>query len=186
MRRIEINFYGSKPGHWRQPKGAKHIVIYTIMFLGICSIIWLCMLLHETWNEYDTRQKYLRHLTEQYADTVRQAPSQHSRNENPTSSEQAAALNEAIAQLNIPWQALFNALETANSPDIALISVHPNGATKNISIIAESANLETMLVYLRQLKKEAIFSELALRRHEQNEQIAQKPIRFEIEAKWEK
>lgn len=49
---------------------------------------------------------------------------------------------------------------------------------------AEAKASDDMVGYVEQLKKQGLFSNVLLTRHEINEQDPNKPIRFQLEAEW--
>lgn len=100
------------------------------------------------------------------------------------SDAQAAAVNSAIAQLNLPWRDLFHAIENATPASVALISIEPDAKKHLIKAVAETKNGNAMIAYIEQLKKETFFNHVALTKHEVNEQDPNRPIRFQFEAQW--
>jgi Tfp pilus assembly protein PilN len=97
---------------------------------------------------------------------------------------QANAVNDAIAELNLPWRDLFDTLEAATPDTIALLSVEPNAKKQALRGLAEAKTSDDMIAYVEQLKKQALFSTVLLTRHEINEQDPNKPLRFQFEAQW--
>lgn len=97
---------------------------------------------------------------------------------------QANAVNAAIAQLNLPWRDLFDALETATPASIALLSVEPDAKKHLLKGTAEAKTGEEMIAYIEQLKKVALFADARLTKHEINDQDPNKPLRFQFEAEW--
>jgi Tfp pilus assembly protein PilN len=96
----------------------------------------------------------------------------------------ASAVNGAIAQLNLPWKALFDAVEAATPATIALLSLEPDAKKQFIRGTAEAKGSDGMLAYIEQLKQQSFFTAVMLTRHEVNEQDPNKPIRFQFEAQW--
>lgn len=98
---------------------------------------------------------------------------------------QAAAVNAAIRQLNLPWQALQDALATATPPVIALLALEPDAGKRILKITAESRNSDAMIDYIEQLKQQEIFGDgVQLISHEINQFDPHKPLRFQLEAHW--
>ena len=100
------------------------------------------------------------------------------------SEAQATSVNAAIAQLNLPWRDVFNAIEAATPPTIALLTVEPDARRQVLKGLAEAKNSDGMITYIEQLKQQAFFSAVVLTRHEINEHDPNKPIRFQFEAQW--
>jgi Tfp pilus assembly protein PilN len=100
------------------------------------------------------------------------------------SDAQTISVNNAIAQLNLPWRDLLDAIEAATPASVALLSIEPNSEKQTIKGIAEAKTSHNMLAYIEQLKKQSIFASVILTKHEINDQDANKPYRFQFEAQW--
>lgn len=97
---------------------------------------------------------------------------------------QAAAVNAAVAQLNLPWGAVFDVIESVTPASIALIALEPDPHKRVLKGSAEARNAEDMLAYVEALKRQEFFHSVVLTRHEINEQDPNKPLRFQFEAAW--
>ena len=97
---------------------------------------------------------------------------------------QTNAVNSAIAQLNLPWRDLLDAIETATPANIALLSIEPDSKKQTIKGMAEAKTSQEMISYIERLKKQEFFGAVVLTKHEINEQDANKPYRFQFEAQW--
>lgn len=97
---------------------------------------------------------------------------------------QAKAVNAAIAQLNLPWHQLLDALEAATPPNIALLTIEPDAKKHLVKGMAEAKTSDDMIAYIESLKKQATFQNVVLTKHEINEQDPNKPLRFQFEAYW--
>jgi len=96
----------------------------------------------------------------------------------------ALMINAAIQQLNLPWSDLFDAIEAATPANIALIAIEPDAKKHLIKGTAEALNSDDMLAYVEQLKKQPLFVNVVLIKHEVNQQDQYKPYRFEFTAQW--
>jgi hypothetical protein len=97
---------------------------------------------------------------------------------------QAAAVNAAVLQLNLPWRALHDAIGAATPATIALLSLEPDSRRRSIKITAEAKNSDDMIAYIEQLKQQELFGAVALLRHEISELDPNRPIRFQLDAQW--
>lgn len=97
---------------------------------------------------------------------------------------QAKSLNGAIAQLNLPWRDLLDAVETATPDSVALLSLEPDGRKHLLKGMAETKTADDMLGYVQALKRETFFKAVVLTRHAVNDQDPNRPIRFQFEAQW--
>jgi len=97
---------------------------------------------------------------------------------------QAAAVNAAIAQLNLPWREVFDAIESATPKTIALLALQPDAKRNLVKGMAEAKTSDDMIGYIELLKKQEFFTAVLLTKHEVNEQDPNKPLRFQFEAQW--
>ena len=97
---------------------------------------------------------------------------------------QAAVVNGAIAQLNLPWDEVFDALETATPPTIALLSLDPDARRNTVKVLAEAKDSDGMVHYIEQVKKQELFTSVIITMHDVNQLDPNKPMRFQFEASW--
>jgi Tfp pilus assembly protein PilN len=97
---------------------------------------------------------------------------------------QAAAVNAAVLQLNLPWRALHDAVQAGTPANIALLALEPDAKKNLVRITAEARSSDDMIAYVEQLQKVEWFSAVVLARHEINEQDPNRPIRFQLDAQW--
>lgn len=97
---------------------------------------------------------------------------------------QVLAVNTAVAQLNLPWRDVLDAVEAATPATIALLSLEPDAKKKLVRGVAEAKTSDTMIAYIEDLKKQAYFRNVVLSKHETNEQDPNKPLRFHFDAQW--
>lgn len=102
----------------------------------------------------------------------------------PISEPQAAAVNGAVMQLNLPWRALQDAVASATPAGVALLALEPDARKRMLRISAEARTSDEMIGYVARLKREELFSDVALTHHEINHQDPNRPIRFELDASW--
>ncbi|MDQ1831702.1 hypothetical protein [Massilia scottii] len=100
------------------------------------------------------------------------------------SEAQAAGVNAAVLQLNLPWRALYDAIGAATPATIGMLALEPDARKRTMKITAEAKSSDAMIEYVELLKREELFSGVTLIRHEINEQDPAKPIRFQLEAEW--
>jgi hypothetical protein len=102
----------------------------------------------------------------------------------PIGEPQAAAVNAAVLQLNLPWRALHDAIGAATPHNIALLALEPDPRRRSMKITAEAKNSDDMIAYVERLKQQELFGSVALLRHEINELDPNRPIRFQLDAEW--
>jgi Tfp pilus assembly protein PilN len=102
----------------------------------------------------------------------------------PVPEAQAAAVNATVLQLNLPWRALHDAVQEGTPANIALLALEPDARKSTVRITAEAKSSDDMIAYVEQLQKGEWFSAVSLARHEINEQDPNRPIRFQLDARW--
>jgi Tfp pilus assembly protein PilN len=102
----------------------------------------------------------------------------------PVPPAQATAVNAAVLQLNLPWRALHDAVQSATPAGIALLALEPDAKRSSLRITAEARSSDDMIGYVEALRQQDWFSAVALVRHEINEQDPNRPIRFQVDAAW--
>lgn len=126
-----------------------------------------------------------RHEATLAAQLVRhQAPAAHAVPSTLVLPEQAAAVNAAIMQLNLPWRQLHDAVQSATPSTVALLALEPDAKKHVLRITAEAKTSADMIDYLEQIKGQHWFSTVNLTRHEVNDQDQNHPIRFQLDAQW--
>ena len=102
----------------------------------------------------------------------------------PVGEQEAAAVNKAIATLNLPWRALHDAVRAATPANVALLALEPDAGKRVLRISAEAKNSDDMLAYVAALGQGELFGSVTLVRHEVIEQDPNRPLRFQIDAGW--
>jgi hypothetical protein len=92
--------------------------------------------------------------------------------------------NDIIAQLALPWNELFNAVESASSKNMALLGIEPDAQKRRVKLTGEAKNLESMLAYVRFLESQGPLVDVFLQSHQVEQNDPQKPVRFVVTATW--
>ncbi len=92
--------------------------------------------------------------------------------------------NQVVQQMTLPWDRLFKELETAASNEVALLSVQPDVASRQVRISGEAKNFTAMLDYARRLEQTDMLREVILLGHEVKAQDPQRPVTFSLAAGW--
>jgi Tfp pilus assembly protein PilN len=127
------------------------------------------------------RERQLRHLRERVA-AMSARPVEAARTVIPP--EQAAFVNGAVMQLNLPWRELQDAVAAATPRGVALVAMEPDPRKQVLKITAETKTSDEMVAYVAELKQQESFSGVILTRHEINDQDPNRPLRFQLEATW--
>jgi len=102
----------------------------------------------------------------------------------PIDVKQAAAINAAVARLNLPWADILDALEAATPEPVSVLSVRPDPRSAQIKIEAQSSHAEDMIGYLAALEQQPSIGHVYLTKHERVHDGFGEVIRFEIEVQW--
>jgi Tfp pilus assembly protein PilN len=127
------------------------------------------------------REHQLRHIQERAA-AISARPAEVARVAIPEA--QAAFVNGAIMQLNLPWRELQDAVAAATPRSVALVAMEPDPRKRVLKLTAETKTSDDMVAYVAELKQQELFSGVVLTRHEINEQDPNRPLRFQLEATW--
>jgi len=92
--------------------------------------------------------------------------------------------NEVLKHLSLPWDKLFEAVESSASEQVALLSIQPDEKRGTVSIGGEAKNAEAMLDYVRRLQRSHMLSNIYLLNHQVEQQDPQTPVRFSVVATW--
>lgn len=97
--------------------------------------------------------------------------------------QQSRDWNQLVRQLNTPWPAIFDALETTIPQTVALVAIEPDPQHGSVRLQVEAKTLDTLLGYAEALKTAGPFGEVLLLKHETNEQDATRPMRLSLDAR---
>lgn len=95
-----------------------------------------------------------------------------------------AQAHEIAAQLALPWDPLFRAVEATTPADIALLGVEPNAQKRSLRLVGEGKDIHAVLGYVRQLEAQPLLRDVYLLDHGTSDADPQRPARFVIEAAW--
>lgn len=92
--------------------------------------------------------------------------------------------NQVVRQLGLPWNALFNAVETSGEKSIALLSLEPDLHKGTVKISGEAKDFNALLDYVKQLSTREVFGSVMLQNHQIQKDDPEKPVRFSLLAQW--
>jgi Tfp pilus assembly protein PilN len=97
---------------------------------------------------------------------------------------QLVAARQMTEKSKLPWDTLFGALESTDQADVALLAIVPEVQRRNVKIHAEARDFAAMLAFQRHLQLNTGLSQVVLLDHTVNKDVAEKPVRFHIQAHW--
>tara|TARA_R110002073_G_scaffold71694_7_gene175801 strand:- start:314 stop:865 length:552 start_codon:yes stop_codon:yes gene_type:complete len=92
--------------------------------------------------------------------------------------------NVVLRQINLPWEALFDAIEHAASQEIALLSLEPNTNNQSLRIGGEAKNMSVLLDFVEAMEREIVFVNAHLLNYKIKQDSPQRPIVFVLTASW--
>lgn len=102
----------------------------------------------------------------------------------PVSAEEYVLARDTINRLSTPWGRLFEALEAAQTEQVALISVEPDADSRVVVISGDAKDYLAALSYMASLAEQPSLTRVHLVRHEKKNSPPQKPLSFSISAAW--
>lgn len=95
-----------------------------------------------------------------------------------------AAARATLRRLSVPWDALFAALEAAQSDRAWLLSVEPDVQNSTLTLTGEARDYLAALSYVANLEQQKILTKVHLTKHETRQNDPQRPLAFVISASW--
>lgn len=100
--------------------------------------------------------------------------------------EEAGRRADQIAhELRLPWTEIFDAVESAVDPTVALLSVEPDPRATAIRVTGEARDKHAMLAYVTRLAGQAPFVRATLESHAEKGAGVHAPVVFTLIASWE-
>lgn len=93
--------------------------------------------------------------------------------------------NEVLHQLSVPWEALFQAVESSGGGKVTLLALEPDVEKHQVKINGETKNFKSLTNYLTQLQGQLVFGSVYLQSHQVQQQDPDKPVRFSLLATWQ-
>lgn len=92
--------------------------------------------------------------------------------------------NEVLRRLGVPWDALFQAVESSGGRQVTLLGLEPDIERRQVKISGEARNFKAVMGYIMQLERQDVFGSVYLQSHEVQQQDPDKPVRFALLAAW--
>ena len=178
MKRLRIDFAAPSMARLLHRAGPGTWLLVLLAVLLCASAAWLGWRLLEQQRVHGEALEAARVKANVRVVAVVAAPMPH------ISDAQAAAVNDAVLQLNLPWRALQDTVAEATPANIAMLALEPDARKQSMKITAEARSADDMVGYVAKLGQQELFTEVTLTRHEINEQDPNRPIRFQVEAHW--
>jgi hypothetical protein len=97
---------------------------------------------------------------------------------------QAAAVNAAVKQLNLPWRDVLEAVEAGTPKSLGLLVLEPDAKRNIVKIGAEATSSIDMIGYVGLLKLQPFLTSAFATKHLTDVNGGERPLQFEVEASW--
>lgn len=98
--------------------------------------------------------------------------------------QEVVRANVVLANLAVPWDALFGELESASNPNVALLAIQPAAGGRKVQLSGEARRFDDLLAYMTRLEATAGFANVLLTEHEMRNPGADRAVSFTIAADW--
>jgi len=92
--------------------------------------------------------------------------------------------NAILGQMSLPWNELFRDLEAAGGQGVALLSMQPDAAGRQVRISGEAKNMQAALDYVAKLERSGTLRHVVLTGHDTKQSGAARPVAFSLTAEW--
>ena len=99
-------------------------------------------------------------------------------------SEERDAINKAIADISLPWRAVFKTIENTDTAYIQLLAIEPNMQKKQVRLTAVAFSKQEMFRYLQDLSQQTMLKNVVLLSQENADVQGESAIHFVVEAIW--
>jgi hypothetical protein len=104
--------------------------------------------------------------------------------DSPEMREQIKKANVVLGQINVPWSELFEAIESADEGNVALLQVQPDPRSRTVLMGGAARNLSAVLAYMTRLEHTERLRDVVLVSHEIKLKEPGAPVEFQLLAKW--
>jgi len=87
-----------------------------------------------------------------------------------------------VRQLTLPWASLAETIESAVTPDVAILQLQPDAQQRLLRLTAEARHQKGMLEYLRRLAANRVLADVHVVSHQVQQEDPQRPIQFVVQA----
>jgi hypothetical protein len=93
--------------------------------------------------------------------------------------------NDVLRQMNVPWEVLFQAVESSGGNKVTLLALEPDIEKRQVKINGETKNFKALMNYITQLEGQDVFGSVYLQSHHVQQQDPDRPVRFSLLAMWQ-
>lgn len=156
-------------GSWRLQ--AIGLTVLSLSLGALSTTAWQAVDLHRALHMERAVQAARSAATQAATRSVASAPSR----------AQAAAWNQALHALNLPWPALLDTLEQHTPSEVALVAIESEPERGRIRLQVEGRTLDGLLAYAAALRGVTPFDDVTVLRHETRARESMQPIRLTLD-----
>jgi hypothetical protein len=106
------------------------------------------------------------------------------RSSHPEKSGDIKQASEVLRQLTLPWEDLFQAVESSTIPQVTLLGMEPDLEKHVVNISCEARDIASMLSFMKRLETRREFIAVYLQNHQIQQRDPERPVRFSLIAFW--
>jgi hypothetical protein len=148
---------------------------HAILSTGLLATVLLMLV----WSQLDARQAMLDASLERLRNPAMR--SLHGTTSKDAQNAEMVAVQAAMDELALPWEALLQGLEAMGLDEIRLLSIEPAPRQRKLRIMAEASRAGAMLEYVHALEQLPMLKGVVLQRQEKGDNERQV---FSVEAVW--
>jgi hypothetical protein len=103
----------------------------------------------------------------------------------PDLAQEVNNANTVLRQLSVPWDALFEAVESSAERKVTLLALEPDAEKQQVKITGETKDYKSLMNYLMKMQEYPIFGSVYLQNHHIQLQEPDQPVRFTLLATWQ-
>jgi len=98
--------------------------------------------------------------------------------------DKTRALGVVSERISVPWERLFQDVESCDGPDVALLQLQPNITQRQVMLMGEARDRLSLEAYMKRLDQTASLEGVHLAQHNQAPDSGPWAVRFAITARW--
>jgi Tfp pilus assembly protein PilN len=153
-------------------------------WIGGGVLVCAAALLSLMWAHYTSLNAQMTVGLQQYRSTQQRSIDAKSAAPSAELAQQISNANGVLRQLSIPWEELFQAIESSGGNKVTLLTLEPDVEKLQVRISGETRNFKTLMNYIEQLQTQPVFNAVYLQHHQVQQDDAEKPVRFALLATW--
>ena len=153
-------------------------------WLALALTAGLSAWLAQRHGELQNRLEGLQARNEAMQARVRSAQPAQNTALSPETVKRVQRANVVIQRLTLPWEALFAAVEAADSRQLALLTLEPNARELTVRLTGEAASVDDVLAYIDRLAQQPVLADVHLVSFDTAQRDGAVVVVFALSARW--